>query len=675
MAEFTKAQEEQISALVDNKIKTAIGWNDNFLSRERSLVLKYYNGDSPKRQSKGNSSYVSTDVYDAVEGMKAQLLETFTAGYDIVKFAPETPDDVAEALISTEYCSYVIFRQNNGTRIFNDVIHDGLIARAGVAKVYWESWEETADEEFKGIDEASAQGLAAQEDVKELNAEMGPDGLYSGKLTRIKKCGKVKIDVVPPEEFSVESMATDLSKRWGVFHRQVKSIGELADMGFDKEKLKDIDWDNGDNLVNSDEVVSRFSQVSDGYRFGSSSNADADLKKITLYEAYIPVNFKDEDGANKYVQVFRAGSVTLSIQEVDDHPFVAFTPLPIPHAFYGSNYALKNVPFQNAKTVLTRAILDHAAITNTPRYTVLKGGLTNPRELLENRLGGIVNVTRPDAVTPLQQANLNPFTFETIKMLGENSEVTNGLSMLSQGLNKDAISTQNSADLVENLVSLSQTRQKVIAKQFAYGFLIPLYLKVLDLVRKNEAPEAIIELTGMFVPVDPKRLKERKDCVVQINLGYNEQAKEAQKRIMLLNLAKQDPSLQRMVGETGAYNASVDIMKLMGIKDYARYITDPEKLPPPQPDPMAVQHLKNETDKAQASVITAQATSKKVDNHAELEAMKMALAKMQQQFDNLMAEHEDHRKDADIANKIDIAQREIKLEEEAPDPTTIVSTR
>ena len=54
---------------------------------------------------------------------------------------------------------------------------------------------------------------------------------------------------------------------------------------------------------------------------------------------------------------------------------------------------------------------------------VTKGGLTNPRELIDNRVGGLVNVTRPDAIAPLPQAPLNPFVFQTLqKLLDQDAE-------------------------------------------------------------------------------------------------------------------------------------------------------------------------------------------------------------------------------------------------------------
>ena len=66
------------------------------------------------------------DVYDAVESMKAALLETFSAGSQVCKFAPQGPEDVRKAEVCTTYTDYVTFRQNDLMSVMNHVIHDGL---------------------------------------------------------------------------------------------------------------------------------------------------------------------------------------------------------------------------------------------------------------------------------------------------------------------------------------------------------------------------------------------------------------------------------------------------------------------------------------------------------------------------------------------------------------------
>ena len=66
-------------------------------------------------------------------------------------------------------------------------------------------------------------------------------------------------------------------------------------------------------------------------------------------------------------------------------------------------------------------------VANNPRYMVTKGSLTNVR-INDNRIGGVVNVTRPDAIQAMPQAPLNPFIFQTINMLDEDKEETSSVS-------------------------------------------------------------------------------------------------------------------------------------------------------------------------------------------------------------------------------------------------------
>ena len=54
---------------------------------------------------------------------------------------------------------------------------------------------------------------------------------------------------------------------------------------------------------------------------------------------------------------------------------------------------------------------------------------------------------------PMPQQPLNPYVFQTLQLLQENLEENTGVSSLSTGMNKDAVSKQNSAALVEQLAT------------------------------------------------------------------------------------------------------------------------------------------------------------------------------------------------------------------------------
>lgn len=662
----TFISDEEIGTIVDNKISQSSKWYmSSSLSTERERVTRYYNGEYPKRQHDGSSSFVSTDVYDAVEMMRAQLLETFAGGKDIIKFDPETTEDSAAAKLCTDYTSYVVFRQNDGYGIFSDAIYDGLTARVGVAKVYWEERSEFQEEEFDDLFEEDIMALSAQEDIMSLEAEVDEDSLgqFSGKLVRKVDKSQVRIEVINPEEFSVEPQAKYLSKEYFCVHSTLKRMDDLVRDGYPRDQLeKAYTLSGADDLRQRPEVLARFQQIDTGYKFDTEPGQE-DNNWLTVHEAYQQFRRKG-DKHTKLYKIVRCGKETLDIEEVSDLPFVTWTPIPIPHAFHGNNYAARVIPYQNLRTNLIRSIVDHASVTNNPRYQVVKGGLTNPRELLDNRLGGIVNVTRPDAVLPLPQAPLNTFVFPTLELLQANQDKMTGISMLSQGLNKDAVSNQNSQGLVQDLVNMSQTRQKVIARNFANQFLIPLWLKVYDLVLKNETKESVIQLNGTWYPIDPQRWRERKMCSVSLHLGYGEMDREADRYMQMAALWAQDPQTSSMFTMENRYKMATDVAKMRGITNVNDYLTPPDKLPPPQPDPKVMAEIQTDQTKAQAALVTAEAAMKKVDMHGLIEKMRAELDMMKHKVDSQFKLQDQTRKDADIANKIDISQREMTLNEE-----------
>jgi hypothetical protein len=660
-----KLSDAEILAIVESQVKQSIGHYDSRLARERQDVTNYYNGVLPKRQSSGNASYVSTDVYDAVEAMKAQLLETFASGDEIVKFDPQGPEDVRQADIATKYTSYVVFRQNNGYSVFNNVIHDGLTARAGVCKVDWEEKFDIIEEEFEGLDQDSVTGLASLEDVEELEAELDPlTGLYKGEVKRKIDKSQVTIEPVPPEEFLISPRARSIEEAAYVGQRTVKTFSELMAMGFDEKKLARVTQSKDSFELESDpDVLTRFQEIDSGYSAGIEGFQKA-TNAVILYDSYIEIDLNDS-GKAKLHRVIHVGNVVLEVEEVDRKPFVGYVPLPIPHSFFGNNFAQRVMPTQNARTVLMRGILDHTAVTNNPRYQVVKGGLVNPRELLDNRLGGLVNVTRPDAITPIIQASLNPFVFQTLQLLQANREETTGVSSLSQGLNKDAVSKQNSADMIDSLVSLSQQRQKILARNFANNFLVPLFLEVYRLVIENESEEKIIEVAGDYLPVRPSDWIERKDVAVAMALGYGERDKRAQGLVNIFSLIGQDPDLRRFVQPNNAYNIINDVLMDKGYKNVNDYITPPDRIPQPQPDPMYEAELGLKQAQAMSTVKIADAQANKSAATAEAESIRVQLEAMQQKYDEMFKMLEFQRKDAETANRIEVAQRELAMAEQA----------
>jgi hypothetical protein len=616
--EYTSLDDDQIVSIVDTNLRRSIGYYDSEISKERRKVMQYYSAALPRPAHDGNSKYVSQDVYDAVESMKAALLETFSTGNKTMRFAPQNMDDVQTAEVCTEYTDYVLHRQNNLFEVMQTVIHDGLIARAGICKVFWEQRTESSLEPVDSLSEEELDALLAEEGVEIEELEQDELGMFTGELRIARDTSQVVIEAVAPEEFLIEPQAKSLDKVGFCAHRTKKTISELIAMGYDEDIVADI-ADNEDTDFDGDpELLARFDDI--GYDMAPGGKGyQRQTRQVTVVEAYIELDVEGTGTVDLY-RVVKASNVLLEKEIVPRRPFVAFVPLPVPHAFHGNNFGEKLLGIQNARTVLTRSILDHAMVTNNPRYTVVKGGLTNPRELIDNRVGGIVNVTRPDAINPMPQASLNPYIFQTIQMLDEDKEDTSGVSRLSQGLNKDAISHQNSAAMVEQLATMSQQRQKIIARNFANNFLKPLFSIVYQLVVENESEEKIVELAGRHVKVNPAKWADKRDVQVEFNLGYGDQETMVQKYLAFHTLLTSDPTIGPMYSAENKYKMLGVIFDKSGIKNVADFLTDPASIPPPPPDP--------------AQEMQMQMAQKQL----ELQERQTAVAEMKAQFDAQMAQ-------------------------------------
>ena len=666
-----KLSDSNIVALVDEQVGLSVGFADSELSTERAKIIDYYNGTLPRPVHEGNSKYVSLDVYDAVESLKAALLETFSAGNNTVRFAAQNEDDVPKAKVATEYTDYVVNRKNDSYSVFSTVIHDSLIARAGICKVFWEESVDYDYEDFTDITDSELNLLLAQEGVELTESTTDELGLISGSISIESDTSQVIIENVAPEEFLIETQAKSLEDVNFCAHRTKKTLSDLRLEGYSEKLLDKIGEHHDVDMDTDPEVLARFDNVGN-FRGTKTGGYQDQVRNVMVYEAYIMLDVEGSGVAELY-RVIKAGNVLLLKEKCARKPFVTFVPLPVPHSFYGNNYADKVVATQNARTILTRSILDHAMITNNPRYTVVKGGLTNPRELIDNRVGGIVNVSRADAIAPMMQAPLNPFIFNTIQMLDEDKEDTTGVSKMSQGLNKDALSKQNSAAMVEQLATMSQQRQKIIARNFATQFVKPLFQEVYQLVCENEQQERIVELSGKYVPCNPRDWKEKRDVVIELNLGYGEQEKESQKYLALHAMMTNDPNLSKMYQAPNQYALASKIMELTGIKEVSAYLTNPENLPPEQPDPAEEMQMQMAQKQLEIQERQTAMAETKAQVEAQISQMKLELDRAKAENQHAIQSDNLDLKEEQLKHKKLIAAAELLLAQQADEITAIAS--
>lgn len=588
-AMITTIDENELLSTLEQNIDSADTYANSEVGEQRDKGHRYYYGEPMGNEIRGRSQHVSMDVFDAVEGVKALLLETFSADKNICRFEAQTPEDVMGARMATAWVNYNFYRQNDGQRILSSVIHDALVAKTGIVKRYWKNDYRYETMEFEGISEAefnvmmSDPSMTPVEIAEEMVAvvdeasgveysQMSISGVAHKRINTSKVC----VETVEPEDFLISPRAKDIQSSDFCSHRMARTRGELLSEGFDPAVVDRLDEED---MLQEDGSLGRDSI--DSFRKDSTGiNDSRDREYVTLYESYIK---KHDAEMNEcvYYKVIHSRRVMLDVELVSEMPFRSFCPFPLPHRFYGMSLADVLCDLQKTQSSLKRGVVDHLFLTTTSRWVANLSLVKNPRDLLDNRVGAVIDVNSPNpenVVRPLPTPQLNGNVYTAIENFEQEKEARSGSSRMSKGMDSSAISKQNSSDLINTFMNASNRRIMIMARNLAENFLKPLMHDLYRLAVEYENEEKLLQLDGQFMPVNPAFLGDRTEMTVAVALTPDEQAKEAQ---MLLSLDTQftsnpqDPTLGGLYGQQQRHAMISRAFELLNIKDAAAYLADP----------------------------------------------------------------------------------------------------
>jgi stress response protein YsnF len=278
----------------------------------------------------------------------------------------------------------------------------------------------------------------------------------------------------------------------------------------------------------------------------------------------------------------------------------------------------------------------------------------------------LVNVRRPDSIQALPQNPLNPYVMNVMQLLTDMNEKSTGISALSTGMNKDAISTQNSSALIDNMMKASGQRAKIAARNFAYGFFVSLMIEVVRLGILHDK-QRVIDVAGSPLQVDPQSWTERKTCTVSMHLGYGEKDKLASSLENAYEKMSKDTSISQIFGLPQKYEMLSDAMKAARFPGASKYLLTPDKAgPPPGPDPIKMGELQVKQQLANAANTQAQAANDKNQKLLAIDSERINVDKAKLKLTSMDHDRTNNRHDLETAAKIDIGQREMVMLEKAP---------
>lgn len=360
--------------------------------------------------------------------------------------------------------------------------------------------------------------------LPEMMPEPGPEKRYDVKIKRcVNPSGKLKVEVLAPEDFGIESNATvlDEDKIRFCFHKYRATRSDLKQKYPSKKAVIDDlpAYSRGSDV--GQEKSSRESRFTS--REGQSIG-DKSTELIEVFECYVKVD-RNGDGIAEWLQVVTVRGAdkmhALSIEEWGgDLPFTDIVPDPMPHRWAGRSVFDETYDIQRIKTVLMRQTLDNLYQVNNPMLEANRSMVENPDALITRELGGVIwKKSDAPAVIPSVVPFVAKDTFPVLDYYDGVAEKRTGIGRASMALDPDALQNQT-ATAVQATQDIKFTKVEVYARNIAEsGGLKRLFKCMLRLFCENQNEPMSIRLRGEFVDMDPRGWNADMDCTVNVGLG------------------------------------------------------------------------------------------------------------------------------------------------------------
>ena len=574
---------DEIESIAREAVTDSVDFVESEIAEDRIKAQRYFDGEVDIGEEEGRSKVVATKVRDTIRAIKPSLMRVFLSTDKPVEYVPRGPEDVQAAEQATEYMHYV-FNEHNGYRVLNDAFHDAMVKKVGIVKVYWDTYQEQETYDFENLNEMEYRVITMDDDVEVLEStkrveitidEMGMEvesPYYDLKIARYKDVGKMCIESVPPEEFFVDRNARNLEDAYAVIHRTEMRIGDLIQMGYDYDDVKNLA-----GLQHSD----TFSEVEEFERRGYEEDySDEDVKDpamrlVAVTEVYMKIDVTGS-GIPTLQKVTLGGAQykLLDYMACSHIPFAVFEVDPEPHTFYGRSVADLIINDQDASTAMLRGVLDNVALTNNPRLEILDGSV-NIDDVLNNEIGGIIRVKQAGAIQPQAIPFVAGQTLTALQYMDQEIENKTGVTKASTGLSPDALQNTTAA-AVQATVQAQAGQIEVMARNLAEGGMRRMFTLMLKVMHENVEEEQMMRLAGEgYVPVDPRSWNVTMDVTVNVGLGTG---REEQKLAALMQAFQVQSQIMQAYGPmngivtlTQIRNTLADVLALNGIRNSTRY--------------------------------------------------------------------------------------------------------
>jgi hypothetical protein len=610
-----------------------------------------YDQDSANR-----SSFVSSDVRDAVMLMLPGLVRLFAGSENVVSLSPRTQADVDAAQQQTSYINYVFWQDNPGFLILYGAFKDAMTVKTGFVKWWTDDHKETKRKTFVNLNQQQIQMLQQQDATAKVE-HLGEQDPLLGTFSEVTFSYQVdkpliKVAGVPPEEMRLDRYARSFSTSRIVGHERVVAIDELVAMDYPRDQC--ADYLQSQDIQN----FTMESQLRNPGRYNSTRVGDG----VLYGEWYIKVD-GDRDGVAELRYICTMGEV---YDIVHDEPanrvkFAVFGCDPISHTIVGDSIADYTMDVQRIKTNMMRGVLDSLAESINPK-TVVNELTTNIDDALNDDLGAVIR-TRGDpnaavsfAKTPFVGGDAMP----VIELLNDVLQRRTGLSDAAKGLDPKALQSSTMIG-VEAIINGQQERIELVARVLAETGFKDLFAGLYNEIAEAPNQRRTLRLNGKWADIDTGTFDASMGVEVNSTLGKGSDSV----RMMTLQQIKADQQLiMQQFGVTNPVcgiqeylNTITDMLDIANIKNVGRYFKTP--------DPQTLQAIAQTPKEPDPMMVAAKAQYEKTKSETVQALGEQQLQRQKQQQDDAFKHEQLRQKTLYDAAKLELEQEKIRRDHDA----------
>lgn len=581
---------EKIMKAVESGWGTADHYYKNTVEPKVIERTDIYNADERSYKKKfpylsEQTKWRSRDVQTAAEWLLPGLMEAFVGGNKPVDVQGVDVEDDLKAKKIEEILTYQIERKNSLHSLMKFSIEEALRSNFGLAKLHWKHEEKRTrygiimpNDDIENALLLQQQEVKGEIEIKSIKPVKEAPDLLNIEYDAIKVTANYPvIEYLSPYELRFTPEAPNLQDTKFVCHRKIVPGDYLKRKEVDgtyknvSKAIKTIGTTTPTTLesFNNNNLITARQEISDD---------DLASTYVELKECYVNVDYNN-DGILEKLIVHCVGDVPLRIS-TNDFGFVPFYPCCI---YYDPNKVFSDRSYedlieqqQDLKTALVKQMIVNIARQNVGQK-VVDADVIDMNALIDgDEIVMASNAERPlgQYIYAIETPQLSPSTMSLLEYCQGEIESQTGSTKYNKGL--DSSTLNDTATGISMIMSAADKRAKMIARDIAENFYVPLIKGIIVLDQLYMRDNEVVRLNNVNVPIRKEELNIDYDLVINVGEGAGTHEMRIQYLMILINQLVPQLIQQGIADANTVYSTITELLQEMGLKTTIAALTDPK---------------------------------------------------------------------------------------------------